>query len=250
MTETTPRLAATALPPLFPDLTRDDVFRLATRRLWLRWPRHADSVGLGGFAGLRDVAEMTGTWPYPLPEGEAERRIFSARKANATGEKLVLAITPRDKPNLKIGQIGVGRSIHPGSTAEVEIGYMLHPDFRGQGLVVEAVQTTLNTVFNYTAAEAVGAWARVINPASRRVLEKCGFRHVGSSMLDQPARGGMVPCDQFMLDRATWRSLVDWGSFTHRASRIAGDGPDAAARIAPASGLPDPLTRHEDQSSG
>ena len=27
---------------MFPDLTRDDVFRLETRRLWLRWPRLAD----------------------------------------------------------------------------------------------------------------------------------------------------------------------------------------------------------------
>ena len=30
---------------MFPDLTRDDVFRLETRRLWLRWPRAADAAG-------------------------------------------------------------------------------------------------------------------------------------------------------------------------------------------------------------
>ena len=28
---------------MFPELTRDDVFRLETRRLWLRWPRMADA---------------------------------------------------------------------------------------------------------------------------------------------------------------------------------------------------------------
>ena len=197
--------------PLFPDLTRDDVFRLETQRLWLRWPRQSDAAALAGFAGQKGVAEMTGSWPHPLPEGETERRIFDARKANATGTSLILALTLRARPNHQIGVIGVGRSDRATSEAGAEIGYMLHPDFWGQGLVVEAVQAMLNTVFSYTDTQAVGAWARVINPASRRVLEKCGFRPAGSVLLDQPARGGMVPCDQFVLDRKTWGSLIRWG---------------------------------------
>jgi RimJ/RimL family protein N-acetyltransferase len=226
--------------PLFPDLTRDDVFRLETPRLWLRWPRHSDGAALAAFAGQKAVADMTGTWAHPLPEGEAERRIFEARKANATGTKLILALTPRARPNHKIGQVGVGRSSHAASEAGVEIGYMLHPDFWGQGLVVEAVQAMLNTVFSYTDAEAVGAWARVINPASRRVLEKCGFRHAGSALLDQPARGGMVPCDQFLLDRKTWGALVRWGQAApaRPVPASAGPGPEAAAGLLPASIAP------------
>lgn len=197
--------------PLFPDLTRDDVFRLETPRLWLRWQRRSDAAALMAFAGQKQVADMTGTWAHPLPEDEPERRIFEARKANATGISLVLAMTARSKPNHQIGQVGVGRSKHAGSKANVEIGYMLHPDYWGQGLVVEAVQAVLNTVFSYTDAQSVGAWTRVINSPSQRVLEKCGFRHAGSSLLDQPARGGMLPCDQYLLDRKTWSALVSWG---------------------------------------
>jgi RimJ/RimL family protein N-acetyltransferase len=201
---------AGAATPLFPDVTRDDVFRLETRRLWLRWPRHADAPALRSFAGLREVAEMTGSWPHPLPEGEPERRIFEARKANATGVSLVLAMTPRGRPNQQIGVIGVGRGKAGVGEADAEIGYMLHPDFWGQGLVVEAVQSALDTLFAYTDARSVGAWARVINPASRRVLEKCGFRHAGSMLRDQPVRGGMIPCDGFVLDRKSWAALVNW----------------------------------------
>ncbi len=201
---------ACAAKPLFPDLTRDDVFRLETRRLWLRWPRHADAPALRSFAGLREVAEMTGTWPHPLPEGEPERRIFEARKANATGVSLVLAMTPRGRPNLQIGVIGVTYGKPGVSEADVEIGYMLHPEHRGKGLVVEAVQSVLDTVFGYTGTRTVGALARVVNPASRRVLEKCGFRHTGSMLRDQPVRGGMIPFDGFVLDRKTWAALVNW----------------------------------------
>jgi hypothetical protein len=44
---------------MFPDLLRDDVFRLETRRLWLRWPRAAEETAtchtkkLSGAAGGR-----------------------------------------------------------------------------------------------------------------------------------------------------------------------------------------------------
>ena len=30
---------------MFPEITRDDIFRLETERLWLRWPRAADARG-------------------------------------------------------------------------------------------------------------------------------------------------------------------------------------------------------------
>ena len=52
---------------MFPDLTRDDVFRLETRRLWLRWPRHADVQAIVRLAGETAVAEMTASIPHPYP---------------------------------------------------------------------------------------------------------------------------------------------------------------------------------------
>ena len=236
-TRTSAALSASTLQPLFPDVTRDDVFRLETRRLWLRWPRHGDVPALKALASLKEVAEMTSSWPHPLPDGEVEKRIFQARKANATGSSLILALTPRDRPNLQIGTIGVSHSTAPGRKDNLQIGYMLHPDHRGHGLIVEAVQSVLNTVFNYTPTMSVSAWTRVINPASRRVLEKCGFRHTGSVMRDLPARGGVLPCDEFTLDRKTWAALVGWG-----ASAPARSGPVQAdaEHVLPAAGPLDP----------
>ena len=45
---------------MFPELTRDDVFRLETRRLWLRWPRIADSTAILRLAGEKAVAQWAG----------------------------------------------------------------------------------------------------------------------------------------------------------------------------------------------
>ena len=189
---------------IFPDVTRDDVFRLETKRLWLRWPRLADLAAFEGFVGRAEVAEMTGSFPHPLPRGEAERRIFEARKRNATGTGLVLAVTPLGRPNVQIGSIGLTPARVPGTAGEVELGYMLDPGHWGQGLATEAVQALLDAAFRYAAIQAVSAWTRVNNPGSRRVLEKSHFRHVGTALRDMPARGGMLPCEEFSLGRKAW----------------------------------------------
>ena len=80
---------------MFPDLTRDDVFRLETRRLWLRWPRLADVQAVVRLAGEKAVAEMTARIPHPYSAQDAERFVFQARQNNADGTGLQLAITPK-----------------------------------------------------------------------------------------------------------------------------------------------------------
>lgn len=232
MTTMTAGTAAEA--PLFPCVTRDDVFHLATRRLWLRWPRLADGPALEAVAGLKQVAEMTGSTPHPLPRGESERMIFDARKANATGRSLVLALSPRSRPAQFLGMIAVeparaGEGSGEGSIGELELGYMLHPDHAGQGLMAEAAQAVIDAVFTFTAIETIGAWTRVINPASRRVLEKCGFAALGGAMRHLPARGGMQPVDLFLLQRRSWAISTGWRLAPPAPASVEGaEGPSAA----------------------
>ena len=199
---------------MFPDLTRDDVFRLETSRLWLRWPRMADAQAILHQAGDKAVAATTGTVPHPYPPQAVDPFIFAARKGNALGEHLVLAITHKARPGDLIGIIG----IHPREAGGFSnsscpfIGYWLGKDHWGEGLATEAAQAVIDAAFSLAAARAVEASARVINPASRRVLEKCGFRHEGSNLKSLPARGGLFPCDHFRLDRSTWMALKSWSA--------------------------------------
>lgn len=190
---------------MFPELTRDDVFRIETRRLWLRWPRVQDATAIARMASVREVAEMTGTVPHPYPKGAAEHFIFEARKGNATGCSLRLAIAPRSAPEQCLGIISA-RS-QPGG---VDMGYWLGEAHWGEGFATEAAHALVDAVFTYTEVTAMSASARVINPASRNVIEKCGFQFVGSDMADAPARGGRVAVDRFRLSRTTWASLRAW----------------------------------------
>ncbi|HEY8381648.1 MAG TPA: GNAT family N-acetyltransferase [Microvirga sp.] len=193
---------------MFPDLTRDDVFRLETRRLWLRWPRLADVQAIVRLAGEKAVAEMTARIPHPYSVEDAERFVFHARQSNADGTGLQLAITPKGRPNSLIGMVGIGPSPEGG---EPHLGYWVGSPHWGEGFATEAARALIDALFAYTPEPELTSAARVINPNSRRVLEKCGFAFQGSGLMAFEARGGVYPVDHFRLDRRAWESLKAWG---------------------------------------
>jgi RimJ/RimL family protein N-acetyltransferase len=198
---------------MFPDIARDDVFRLETKRLWLRWPRVADAKAIARYSSRWEVARMTSRIPHPYPAGEAERFIFTAREANALGRDLILVIAPIRGKRDPVGMISLESRLQ----GRLTIGYALAPEVWGKGLATEAASAVIEAGFALTNAIEMLATAHVENPASRRVLDKCGFAHTGAGLEGAPARGGMVPCDRFRLERAVWAS--------RRAGATAGAAP-------------------------
>jgi RimJ/RimL family protein N-acetyltransferase len=186
---------------MFPDLTRDDIFRLETERLWLRWPRASDAAAITAFASLPEVAQMTDAIPHPYPAGEADRFIFNARAENAAGKALHFALTRKNGPRAVFGLISAVIEA-PG---EIALGYIIAPDMWGEGYASEAARIVIDTVFGLTSATRVVANARINNPGSRAVLEKSGFVYIDSGLDLLPARGGLHPCDRFELTRSKWR---------------------------------------------
>jgi RimJ/RimL family protein N-acetyltransferase len=185
---------------MFPDIARDDVFRLETKRLWLRWPRVADAKAIERYSSRWEVAKMTARIPHPYPPGEAERFIFTAREANALGRDLILVMAPIRGKREPVGMISLESRLQ----GRLTIGYALAPEIWGKGYATEAVLAAIEAGFTLTNAVEMLATAHIENPASRRVLEKCGFAHTGTGLEGAPARGGMVPCDRFRLERAAW----------------------------------------------
>lgn len=185
---------------MFPDITCDDIFRIETEHLWLRWLRAADAPATAAFAGLASVAQMTASIPHPYPPGEAERFVLHARAATAAGRALILALTLKNKSRTIVGLV----SAQACDAHVVEIGYVVAPSHVGRGYATEATSALIDAVFNLTEARSLTADSRTINPASRRVLEKCGFVFETTGLKELPARGGKHPCDFFRLDRHVW----------------------------------------------
>jgi RimJ/RimL family protein N-acetyltransferase len=182
---------------LFPPETRDDVFWIETRRLWLRWPRPADVATLAPWIGKPEVASMTATWPVGIAREAIAERIAKGRARNTAGEGLVLVMTLRGASAIAIGQSGV--SFNPDGTAT--LGYHLDPGHWGRGLMSEAVEALTHWTFLLTRTPRILANVRPDNPASRRVLEKCGFVPTGRITWQSPVRG-IMELDSFALERS------------------------------------------------
>ena len=186
---------------MFGELTRDDVFRIETRRLWLRWPRASDAAAIAAFASRPEVALMTGSVPHPYPPGEAEGYVARARAANAAGASLNMAITEKNRARALVGTMGLDDQA-PG---KVHLGYMLAPGFWGMGYACEAAQAIIDVAFLLSETPEIEASVTAGNAGSIRVLEKCGFLALGGAIQEVLARGGMVHLERFALSRPQWR---------------------------------------------
>jgi RimJ/RimL family protein N-acetyltransferase len=179
---------------------------LKTERLVLRAPRREDAKALARLAGDRRVAVNTARVPHPYGIEDAEQFVAFA---NRRGGETTFAITLAD------AMIGVC-AIDPREGGP-ELGYWLGVGFWGQGYATEAVRAVVDHAFNELEHEALLAGARVSNPASRRVLEKCGFQWTGVQLTRIRAINSAAPSDRFRLYRRLWESLRSWG----RVSRVA-----------------------------
>lgn len=187
---------------MFPDLLRDDVFRLETERLWLRWPRAADAGAVARLAGDVAVGAMTMSVPHPYTEADAAGWIFSCRAGNAQGASLVLVMARRSRPAEAIGVVG----LHHMRPQAARLGFWLGAAFQGKGLATEAVSAVLDLAFRGADVAVVEAQALADAERGRKALTRCGFREAGSGRVDLPTRGGVFVCDRFLLEREDWRA--------------------------------------------
>jgi RimJ/RimL family protein N-acetyltransferase len=173
---------------------------LKTARLLLRAPCGEDAQSITRLAGDRRVAANTARIPHPYGIEDAEQ--FLAAVNRRAGEA-VFVITRDD---ILIGACG----IHP-TEGEPEIGYWLGVPYWGKGYMTEAARAMIDHAFGGLQHETLVAGARVSNPASRRVLEKCGFQWTGVQLTRIRAINSAAPTDRFRLDRKLWESLKSWG---------------------------------------
>jgi RimJ/RimL family protein N-acetyltransferase len=98
-----------------------------------------------------------------------------------------------------------------GESPAPELGYWLGLSYWGQGFATEAARAVIDYAFADLKLESIQAGARVTNPASRRVLEKCGFQWTGVGLYRIRALASSAPIDRFRLERGIWASLKSWG---------------------------------------
>lgn len=176
---------------------------LVTERLVMRAPREGDIPQLVELADNRHVAEMLARMPHPY--GEPEGRAFLAMtKSRRAGIAYALTLAGTDT---FVGCAGLNTT-----DRGLELGYWIGEPHWKKGYATEAAHALVDLAFQKTSIQVLHASTRVINPASRRVIHKCGFQYAGQGMLNSIV-AGQVPVERYRLDRKTWTSLRNWVHF-------------------------------------
>jgi RimJ/RimL family protein N-acetyltransferase len=181
---------------------------LETERLVLRTPRLEDAKRIAALANDRRIAENTARLPHPYSLADAKDFIRS-----------VTDVTSSESFVVTIGGEVIGACGYELRNSVPQIGYWLGVPFWGNGYATETARALIDHALGERFHTAVEARARTSNPASRRVLEKCGFQWTGVGLYRIGAIRSAAPFDRFRLERAIWVSLKSWGA-TRRHGRV------------------------------
>jgi RimJ/RimL family protein N-acetyltransferase len=175
---------------------------LQTARLVLRPPQAEDAKAVAALANDIRIAQNTTRIPHPyaLADAHAWLRTVNGKEGEAT---YLVTLTN----GTVIGACGV--ELRDGRSPE--LGYWLGTHYWRQGYATEAARAVIDHAFGELGCEELQSGARISNPASRRVLEKCGFQWSGVGLYRIVSIASSAPIDRFRLDRGIWSSLKSWG---------------------------------------
>lgn len=172
--------------------TRDALpTRIDTPRLILRAPMRGDVPAIAALADNKNIAEKLARLPSPYTRADAIAfvEIFSQR-----ADERPFAITSDHGEFLGVVGFTYAMGEHP------ELGYWLGEPHWGKGIMTEAVKALLDAAFATGLYPVVRARALQSNAGSIHVLEKAGFRNVGSG-IDEVGFNKGAPIFHFRMER-------------------------------------------------
>ena len=156
-------------------LMRDKTYMMESNRIYLRRWRESDAESLFKYASSPDVGPHSG-WPlHQSVEDSLDviRNIFS----NDTTWAIVLKDT--DEAIGCMGYYTHSTSNIPIGENDCEVGYWVGKPYWNQGICTEALRLMLDYCLKVKHYENIWADHFTGNPASGRVMMKCGFKDTG-----------------------------------------------------------------------
>lgn len=146
---------------------------LTTERMRLRGLREDDLDRLVGLNADPGVMRFLDRQPPTLEAVAAEIAELLAMRERHPGCGRFVA---EDRRGAFLGWFGL--VVTAEGPAAPSLGYRLRPAHWGKGLATEGGRALVDRAFTDLGAERVTAETMSVNTASRRVMERCGLRHV------------------------------------------------------------------------
>lgn len=174
--------------------------RLLASSIVLRRFVAADAPRVELLAGEREVAGTTALIPHPYPAGAAAVWIATHGPAAAAGSEYTYAITDFD--GTLVGAI----ALRPRPAARENLGYWIGRGWWGRGYATTAARAMIALGFGLLDLDTLSASHLARNPASGRVMEKCGMRLVRTERREH--RGALEDFCVRAITREAWEQPV------------------------------------------
>lgn len=172
---------------------------METERLILRPWLESDAEALFKYACDPDVGLAAG-WP---PHKDVAESLSVIRTYFANDRTWAIVLKETSEPIGCIGYYVHGESNIEIGEEDAEVGYWIAKPFWNQGICTEALRCMIDYCFNVKGFLTLWADFFIDNPASRRVMEKCGFTDTGKeNELSQLYHGSGRPVHIMRLDYA------------------------------------------------
>jgi RimJ/RimL family protein N-acetyltransferase len=180
-------------------------YPIKTARLSLRPLSIEDIADLLAYRSLPEVCRYV---PFaPMDETMIRKKLegdYSRKDIDAEGQVLILGMELTDQARL-VGDLMI--RLHSEVHRMGEIGWVISPEFSGQGLASEGARELLRLGFEVLGLHRVIARVEAQNAPSRRLAERIGMRQEAELLLNEWFKGGWSSEVDFAMLESEWREL-------------------------------------------
>ena len=152
---------------------------METNRILLRPWREDDAEALFKYASDPDVGPRAG-WP---PHKSVEESLEIIRTVFNTNTMWAVELKETSEPIGCVGYLPASVSNLKIKDDEAEVGYWIAKPYWGKGICTEAMRLVVDYCFNVKNFTTLWGDYFPENPASGKVMEKCGFKDTGKEVL-------------------------------------------------------------------
>ena len=169
---------------------------METNRILLRPWRDDDAAALFKYASDLEVGPRAG-WP---PHKSVEESLEIIRTVFHNDTNWAIELKETGEPIGAIGYLPAPESNLPVREGEPLVGYWVGKPYWNQGICTEALEIMLEHIRKTTDIKSLISSHYIDNPASGRVMEKCGFVPTGETCIDEKLTGTTKPTRVMRLE--------------------------------------------------